>query len=82
MFWLLLFDSAIKSPQILELSGLGRTDVLSKIGVKTKVELPGVGENVQEHTLTRLAYEMNPDIKLDSYDMLRDPEFAAAHMQL
>lgn len=39
--------SAIKSPQILELSGIGRADILSKIGVKLKVELPGVGENVQ-----------------------------------
>lgn len=39
--------SAIKSPQILELSGIGRKDVLSKIGVDVKIELPGVGENVQ-----------------------------------
>jgi choline dehydrogenase-like flavoprotein len=40
---------ALKSPQILELSGIGRPDVLSKIGVEVKVPLDGVGENVQEH---------------------------------
>lgn len=39
--------SAIKSPHILELSGIGRPDILSKIGVDLKVDLPGVGENVQ-----------------------------------
>ena len=45
--WLGHYCSTIKSPQILELSGIGRKDVLSKIGVDVKIELPGVGENVQ-----------------------------------
>ncbi|KAJ7191837.1 GMC oxidoreductase, partial [Mycena pura] len=42
--------SAIQSPKILELSGVGRREVLRKIGVDMKIELDGVGENVQEHT--------------------------------
>lgn len=45
----ILSAGAIKSPQILELSGIGRRDVLDRIGVNVKIELPGVGENVQEH---------------------------------
>jgi choline dehydrogenase-like flavoprotein len=39
----------IKSPQLLELSGIGRKDVLDRLGVDVKIDLPGVGENVQEH---------------------------------
>lgn len=39
----------MKSPQILELSGIGRKDILDKAGVEVKVELPGVGENLQDH---------------------------------
>lgn len=39
----------MKSPQVLELSGIGRRDVLEKAGVDVRVELPGVGENMQEH---------------------------------
>ena len=39
----------IKTPQLLELSGIGRKEVLQKIGVPLKIELPGVGENVQDH---------------------------------
>lgn len=35
--------------QILELSGIGLRDVLEKAGIEVKVDLPGVGENVQEH---------------------------------
>ena len=42
---------AIKSPQILELSVIGRKELLESIGVPIRMELPGVGENMQEHPL-------------------------------
>lgn len=47
---------ALKSPQILELSGIGRPEVLTKLGVKVKVPLDGVGENVQEHIWTGCSF--------------------------
>ena len=47
--------SSLKSPQILELSGIGRKDVLDKIGVPVKVSLPGVGENAQEHLVCAIS---------------------------
>lgn len=37
------------SPQLLELSGIGNSEHLSKQGIETKVNLNGVGENLQEH---------------------------------
>ena len=40
---------ALKSPQILELSGIGKKDVLESVHVPVVVDLPGVGENMQEH---------------------------------
>ena len=46
----------LKTPQILELSGIGRTDVLDKIGVPLKLNLPGVGENVQEHMIVGFSW--------------------------
>ena len=48
--------SAIKSPQILELSGIGRRDILEKAGVPVKIDLPSVGENLQEHYLGGLNF--------------------------
>lgn len=39
---------AYQSPQILELSGIGRKDVLDKAGIKLRVELDGVGENLRK----------------------------------
>ena len=35
------------SPGILERSGIGAKDVLERVGVKLRVDLPGVGENYQ-----------------------------------
>ena len=45
----------VNSPQILELSGIGSSSVLSKAGVDTIVELPGVGENLNDHSATGIA---------------------------
>ncbi len=55
----ILSAGAIGSPQILELSGIGRGDVLQKAGVAVRHELPGVGENLQDHLQIRLIYEVN-----------------------
>jgi len=43
---------AIQSPQILELSGIGRPDVLAAAGIPVKVSSPMVGENLQDHLST------------------------------
>jgi choline dehydrogenase len=45
----------INSPQILELSGIGSPIVLQEAGVDVIVELPGVGENLNDHTATGIA---------------------------
>ena len=41
----------IQTPQILELSGIGNKNIVSKFGIKPLVDLPGVGENLRECTL-------------------------------
>ncbi|KAI0682713.1 GMC oxidoreductase [Cytidiella melzeri] len=73
---------ALGSPHILELSGIGRRDVLEKAGIPLKLDLPGVGENVQEHIMSQLSYELKDDVQFDTLDMLRDPETYAKHLEL
>jgi alcohol oxidase len=41
----LVCAGAFGSPGILERSGIGAKDVLERVGVKQRVDLPGVGEN-------------------------------------
>ncbi len=45
----ILCGGAFNSPQLLQLSGVGDPDHLSSVGVEPIVELPGVGEHLQDH---------------------------------
>ena len=45
----ILAAGAIASPQLLELSGIGNPAILKDHGVEPLHDLPGVGENLQEH---------------------------------
>ncbi len=51
---------AIQTPQLLMLSGIGPKEHLKSVGIKTKVNLPGVGSDLLDHTETSLIYEINP----------------------
>lgn len=52
----------IKSPQMLELSGVGDPDVLRAAGVECKVENRAVGANFQDHSLSLLVWEVKPGV--------------------
>jgi choline dehydrogenase len=45
----ILSAGAFNSPQLLQLSGIGDPQVLQDAGVRPLVDLPGVGENLQDH---------------------------------
>ncbi|MEX3959710.1 GMC family oxidoreductase [Trinickia sp. EG282A] len=47
---------AIGSPQILQLSGIGPAKLLQRVGVPVRVDLPGVGQNLQDHLQVRLVF--------------------------
>lgn len=46
---IILCGGAINSPKLLELSGIGRKEVLENAGITVVHELPGVGENLHDH---------------------------------
>jgi choline dehydrogenase len=46
---IILSGGAINSPQLLQLSGVGSADHLASLGVGVVADLPGVGENLQDH---------------------------------
>jgi choline dehydrogenase len=53
-----LAAGAIGTPQILQLSGIGRGEFLHARGVEPVHELPGVGENLQDHLQIRAVFEV------------------------
>ncbi|HWA37090.1 MAG TPA: GMC family oxidoreductase N-terminal domain-containing protein [Burkholderiales bacterium] len=54
----ILAAGAIGSPQILQLSGIGSSKILSPLGIRTIHELPGVGENLHDHLQIRMQYKV------------------------
>lgn len=58
----LLSAGSIQSPQLLQLSGIGPRALLDHFGIAVVRELPGVGENLQDHLQIRLGYECTKPI--------------------
>jgi choline dehydrogenase len=55
---IILCAGAINSPQLLQLSGIGPAALLKQHGIEPIVDLPGVGENLQDHTQPRQLYRV------------------------
>jgi choline dehydrogenase len=53
---LILSGGAINSPQLLQLSGVGNAAELSGLGIDVVTDLPGVGENLQDHLEVYVQY--------------------------
>jgi choline dehydrogenase len=52
----ILCGGAINSPQLLQLSGVGNASELEAVGVDVVHDLPGVGENLQDHLEAYVQY--------------------------
>ncbi|KAM5536368.1 hypothetical protein V8D89_009966 [Ganoderma adspersum] len=78
----ILSAGAIKSPQVLELSGIGDPKVLGALGIETKVNLPSVGTNAQDHLFAGVAYELREPEKFNTIDPLLDPAVAEEQLKL
>ncbi|WP_170364245.1 GMC family oxidoreductase [Ruegeria arenilitoris] len=53
----LVCSGALKSPQLLQMSGIGDPEDLSPHGIAVRHALPGVGKNLQDHLDFILAYK-------------------------
>ena len=62
----ILSAGPIGSPHILQLSGIGSSDTLSAARIKVQHELPGVGENLQDHLEFYFQYQCKQPISLNS----------------
>ena len=61
----ILCAGAIGSPQILQLSGIGPSKLLTQHGIPVLKELPGVGENLQDHLEVFFQYVCKQPISLN-----------------
>lgn len=61
----ILCAGAVKSPHILELSGIGNPTLLSSLGITVAHELPGVGENYRDHYAPRMNWRLKLPVSLN-----------------
>jgi choline dehydrogenase-like flavoprotein len=72
---------AFNSPRLLELSGIGDADLLQRLGINVVVHNPHVGENLQNHPFTGLAFEARDDLETIDAFFRQEPDAVAAAMQ-
>ena len=66
-----LSAGALQSPQLLQLSGVGNTDVLHRFGIPVLAHLAEVGENLQDHYQARVIVKLRQKHSLN--DDVRNP---------
>ena len=74
----ILSGGAINSPQLLQLSGIGPGEVLSKAGVPVLVDNPHVGRNLNDHQGINYTWEM----KVATYNGILRPWWGKAFVGL
>ncbi len=62
----ILCSGSIGTPQILQLSGIGPAELLRHYGITPKVDLQGVGANLQDHLQIRSVYKIKGAPTLNS----------------
>ncbi|KAJ4300974.1 hypothetical protein N0V90_003063 [Kalmusia sp. IMI 367209] len=58
----ILAAGAIHTPGILQRSGIGPKDILQAANITVNVELPGVGQNFQDHAISSLFYNLTSNV--------------------
>ena len=71
---IVLSAGSINTPQILQLSGIGPRKELNRLDIPCKVDLQGVGRNLQDHPSSVIAFMLKPEVSLNTN---RELEYAA-----
>ena len=61
---IILCGGAINTPQLLQLSGVGNASELSSLGIDVVADLPGVGENLQDHLEVYVQYACKQPVSM------------------
>ncbi len=68
----ILCGGTINSPQLLMLSGIGPGDHLAEMGIPVIKDVPGVGQNLQDHLATAVTYACRKPVSLGTAESWRN----------
>ncbi|KAI2628997.1 hypothetical protein GGS21DRAFT_233673 [Xylaria nigripes] len=78
----ILAAGTYNTPKLLELSGVGDRKLLDRHKIPVHVDLPGVGENLQDHLMTGLSYEVVDGVITGDPLLRQEPEALALAQKL
>lgn len=71
-----LCAGAVKSPQLLLLSGVGPGAALAALGIRVRIDLPGVGQGLMEHPVLKLSAR----VRASTYNVETGPVAGLRHL--
>lgn len=74
----ILAAGVFQSPKILELSGIGNPQILMPLDIPLVIDNKNVGENLQDHLMTGISFEVNDGVMTGDSLMRQEPEAIAA----
>ena len=78
----ILAAGAFQTPKLLELSGIGGRELLEKHGIHVFIDNSNVGENLQDHLMTGISFEVIDGIFTGDGLMRQEPEITQMAMQM
>ena len=78
----ILAAGAFQTPKLLELSGIGSKAILQSHNIPILVDNPNVGENLQDHLMTGISFEVKDGIFTGDGLMRQEPEVLQGAMQM
>jgi choline dehydrogenase-like flavoprotein len=76
----ILAAGVFQSPKLLELSGIGATSVLQSCDTPVRINNPFVGENLQDHVLTGVSFELKEGVQTADDLLRQNPDAIQAAM--
>ncbi|RAK90887.1 oxidoreductase [Aspergillus costaricaensis CBS 115574] len=77
----ILAAGVFQSPKILQLSGVGGAELLNQHGIDVVMDLPGVGQNLQDHMISYTAFQAKPEVETKDSLVRQEPEAIGQAMQ-
>ncbi|OJD19778.1 hypothetical protein AJ78_00277 [Emergomyces pasteurianus Ep9510] len=73
---------ALNTPKLLELSGVGSKEILEKYNIPVVIDNPNVGENLQDHLMSGISFEVVDGVITGDPLLRQEPEAIASAMQM
>ncbi|PGH33719.1 hypothetical protein GX50_03458 [[Emmonsia] crescens] len=73
---------ALNTPKLLELSGIGNKEILEKYNIPVVIDNPNVGENLQDHLMSGISFEVVDSVITGDPLLRQEPEAIQSAMQM